>query len=154
MTLPYRRYRLARLLVLTAMAGGALTACGDDENPSTSGEVARTSPTATTEAEDPAGNTYDATSEPADASIEIAMKDIAFKPAYVTVRVGQTLVFINEDDVAHKLESDEGQPFTSKSLGKGEKYRYRIKNEAGLRNMNFICTIHPAQMEGGGVVVK
>src|SRR3954447_4153139 len=78
----------AGLLVLMAIAGGALTGCGDDESPASSGQVPRTSPTDTAQAEDPTGNTYDATSEAADASIEIAMRDIAFKPAYITARVG------------------------------------------------------------------
>ncbi len=149
-----RRLATAGLLVLMAMAGGALAGCGDDENPAASGQRAEANPTDTAQAEDPTGNTYDATSEPPDASIEIAMKDIAFNPAYITARVGQTLVFTNEDDVAHKLESNEGQPFKSKTLNKGQTYKYRIKNDADLRAMNFICTIHPAKMEGGVVVTE
>jgi plastocyanin len=82
------------------------------------------------------------------------MKDVAFKPQYITARVGQTLVFANEDDVAHKIKGQEGQYYSSKSLSKGQTYEYKIKRDPQLKNMAFICTIHPEKMRGGVVVTK
>jgi len=146
----------ARHVIAAVLASAVILAgCGDDEGPATSGQTAETTgASATPAAQDPTGNTNDASSEPPTASIEIAMKDAAFKPAYVTARVGQTLVFRNQDDVAHKIKADEGQYFTSKTLNKGQNYKYRIKKDPELSNMNFICTIHPAKMEGGVVLAK
>jgi plastocyanin len=123
---------------------------GDEDNPEPAGSGAKAPPSSAPAAGD--ANTYDASSEPRDATIEIVMKDRAFKPAYVTARVGQTLLFINQDDVVHRVKGNEGQYYASKRLEQGESYRYRLKNDLDRANMNFLCTIHPETMEGGVVL--
>jgi plastocyanin len=82
------------------------------------------------------------------------MKDSAFKPQYVTARLGQTLVFMNDDAVAHKIKGQEGQYYSSGTLSHGQTYEYRTKQDPQLQNMAFICTIHPETMRGGVVVTK
>jgi plastocyanin len=137
---------IAVVVALTLIPSG----CGDEDNSEPAASGARATPSSTAAAAD--ANTYDASSEPRDATIEIVMKDRAFKPAYVTARVGQTLHFTNQDDVVHRVKGDEGQYYASKRLEHGQSYRYRLKDDPDRSNMNFICTIHPETMEGGVVL--
>jgi plastocyanin len=151
-----RRWLSAAILgASVAVGGGAFAGCGDDKT--SAGSTTANAPAARTQSGhapiDPTGNTYDATSEPRDARIEIAMKDIAFKPQQLTARVGQTLVFTNYDDVIHKIRGVEGQYHSSKKLSKGQTYEYKIKRNQ-LRSIGWVCTIHPAKMTGGAVLTE
>ena len=104
------RRLLPPVLLAALAAGGALAGCGNDEEPASSEKAAAKTPTQESGAKsavDPTGNTLDASSEPRDAEITIVMKDLTLKPALLTARPGQTLVFTNEDAVAHKIESVE-----------------------------------------------
>jgi plastocyanin len=154
------RWLLAVALGMSMAAGGSIVAgCGGDETPTGSRQAATENLAAETKsgaeaATDPTGNTYDASSQPRDARIKIAMKDSAFKPQYITARLGQTLVFTNDDAVAHKIKGQEGQYYSSETLGHGQTYEYRIKRDPELQNMAFICTIHSETMRGGVVVTK
>jgi hypothetical protein len=71
------------------------------------------------------------------------MKDSAFKPQYVTARLGQTLVFMNDDAVAHKIKRQEGQYYSSGTLSHGQTYEYRTKQDPQLQNMAFILHDSP-----------
>ena len=140
---------------LLLMAASVFAGCGDD-SASTEGEAAST-PTQESvpaEAAETSGGAYDASTEPRSARIEIALKDVAFTPQYITARVGQTIGFTNEDSVAHKIEGQEGQQYTSKTLKNGDAFSYKIKAEGSERNARFFCTIHPDKMSGGIVVVR
>ena len=146
------RRLLSAVLLASMAAGGGLAGCGNDE------PAAEKTPTQKSDADtaiDPTGHTLDASSQPRDARITIVMKDIAFKPALLTARPGQTLVFTNEDEVAHKIEGVEGQHYTSKKLGKGQTFEYKIKKApAGTSGIAFTCTIHPVKMDGGAVLTE
>ena len=148
------RRLLSPVLLAALAAGGSLAGCGDDEEPATSEKAAAKTPEpGAKSAVDPTGNTLDASSEPRDAKITIAMKDLTLKPALLTARPGQTLVFTNEDDVAHKIESVEGQSFASKRIGPGQTYVYKIKKVApDVNGLAYTCTIHPLKMDGGIVL--
>ena len=152
-----RRLLSAVLLALMA-AGGALAGCGNDEQgatPETAADKSRSEESGAKPAKDPTGNIVDASSEPRDARVKIVMKDIAFKPTYLTARIGQTLVFTNEDEVAHKIKGVEGQYYTSKKLGNGQTFAYKIKKAPLDANMDyFTCTIHPVKMNGGVILTK
>jgi plastocyanin len=147
---PAATSRAAVLLAMMA-SGVPMLGCGDDEQPATK-ETAATKTPAQKSAADSTGNTLDASSEPSDARIEIVLKDIAFKPQYITARVGQTLVFTNEDEVAHKVKGHEGLYYASKTLSKSQSYEYTIKKDPG-QNLSFTCTIHP-EMKGGVVLAS
>jgi plastocyanin len=148
----------AAVLAAIATGGAAGAGCGGDEGGTREEGQATAPPTADPSSADPAvdptGSTLDATSQPRDAKLTIALKGIAFKPQYLTARMGQTLVFRNEDDVPHRIKGFEGQNFTSKTLKKGDTYAYRIKQDPDRAPLAFLCTIHPEKMRGGVVVAK
>jgi plastocyanin len=67
------------------------------------------------------------------------MKDILFVPDKVTVRVGQAVRWLNEDDVAHTVKAPS---FESEKLRKGDVFEAEFSKPAKI---DYVCTIHPSQ---------
>lgn len=80
----------------------------------------------------------------------IAMKDIQFAPVNQTVKVGQTVKWVNEDTVDHNAVATDGADFTSELFGKGKSFETTV-DAAGT--VKYVCTIHPA-MKGTLTVVE
>ena len=74
--------------------------------------------------------------------LTVKMKDILFVPDRITARVGQTVRWTNDDDVAHTVKATKGADFGSKSISKGETYEAKV-SKAGT--IDYVCTIHPSQ---------
>jgi amicyanin len=79
-------------------------------------------------------------------SVYIKIKNFAFDPATITLKVGTTVTWINEDSASHTITS-EGK-FDSGILNKGDTFSYTF-NEAGT--FEYICTLHP-KMKGRVIV--
>lgn len=99
------------------------------------------------EKESPGSGTAGGTAtDPASASggdtVKVAMKDILFVPEKVTARVGQTVRWNNEDDIAHTVKAEKGADFESKSLSKGDTYDAKLTKTGTI---DYVCTIHPSQ---------
>lgn len=128
-------------------AGGVFTGCGEDQSESGSKQTPAAAKTAEAQPE-----TTDATTDPK--TVAIAIKDSAFVPGYVTARLGQTVVWTNQDEVRHTVKAAEGQyDFASKSLAKGATYKFKLDASKEIENIAYHCTIHPT-MKGGIVVTK
>ena len=72
----------------------------------------------------------------ADASVRI--RDFAFQPATVTVRVGDTVTWTNRDDVVHTVQWSGGSE--SPDLENGESYSRTFTNRGVFP---YICGPHP-----------
>ena len=86
-------------------------------------------------------------SAPADSSggTQVAMKDIKFVPAEVTVKAGTAITWTNEDSVPHDVvNEEEGQEPKSELFGEGKTYSF-TPSEPGT--ITYLCTVHPG-MEG------
>jgi plastocyanin len=71
----------------------------------------------------------------------IAIKEFAFTPANVTVKVGTTITWTNADEDPHTvMSSGTGGPLKSQTLNTGESYRYTF-TQAG--HYDYLCSIHP-----------
>jgi plastocyanin len=108
------------LIVLLAVAG-----CGGDDKP----------PAATP------------TPTPA-AVVPVAMRNIKFVPARITVKVGQTVRWTNHDKVAHTVASAKLK-LASEGIEDGQSYEYRATRPG---TFPYYCTIHAGQT--GVLVVK
>ena len=78
--------------------------------------------------------------------VQISIKDFAFEPSTVTVKIETTVTWTNEDAASHTAT---GNDFDSGNLKKGQKFSYTF-NEAGT--FDNICTIHPSMK--GKVIVE
>lgn len=72
----------------------------------------------------------------------VSMKDIKFNPQDVTVKVGQTITWKNNDPVAHTVTAKSGADFDSGTVNPGGTYTFTAK-KAG--KIDYVCTIHPNQ---------
>jgi plastocyanin len=77
------------------------------------------------------------------------MLNIAFSPKTVHAKVGDTVKWTNQDQVAHNVTYVSGPQFTSSStFGNGGTYSLRL-TKAGT--IQYRCTIHPGM--NGTIVV-
>ena len=130
---------LALLSIL--IVGGLLVvvSCG-----SSSATTTATTPTTNTQVKPPAGGTTGPDFKPA----AVTIKDFAFSPETLTVSIGTTVTWTNEDSVSHII-NERRLIFDSGMLARGKSYSFTF-NEAG--NFEYYCTIHPTMV--GHIIVK
>ena len=72
-------------------------------------------------------------------SVVIHMRNIQFDPQAKKAKVGDSVCWVNDDDVQHDVEADGGQ-FKSSLYGKGESFTTKL-TKAG--KISYVCTVHP-----------
>jgi plastocyanin len=107
-------------------AGALIAGCGSDDDDSGGGGAAASTPADTATG----------------GGVAVKIKDIKFDPKTVTVKVGQTITWTNEDAVAHNVTAEEGADFKSDNLNKGDTFEF-TPEAAGT--IAYVCTIHPGQ---------
>ncbi|MCU7724951.1 cupredoxin family copper-binding protein [Actinoplanes sp. KI2] len=71
----------------------------------------------------------------------VAIKNFAFAPAVLTVPVGTTVTWTNQDSDAHTVTSSgSGGPLNSKALGTNDTFSHTF-TKAGT--FTYLCSIHP-----------
>ena len=84
------------------------------------------------------------------ANAAVKIDNFSFGPGTVTVAVGTTVTWTNQDDIPHTVVStDDPKAFRSKVLDTDEKFSYTF-TKAGT--FAYFCSIHPKMT--GIVVVK
>ncbi|WP_050997403.1 MULTISPECIES: plastocyanin/azurin family copper-binding protein [Frankia] len=78
----------------------------------------------------------------------VAIQNFAFSPATVTVKVGTTVTWTNQDSEPHTVTAKSGPGPDSPTLDQGATYQYTF-TKAG--QYAYLCTIHPFMV--GTVVV-
>ena len=71
---------------------------------------------------------------------EVVMQNIQFDPQNLTIEVGTTVTWVNEDDVLHTVK-EENNLFFSEDMASGDTFEYTF-NEPGT--YDIVCTIHPS----------
>lgn len=123
---------LRKLPVLLAVGALAIAGCGGDDDGDDTAAPASPPPAASPTEQADGGSTT------------VTMKDIAFAPAQVTVKVGDTVTWRNEDSAPHNVVAEQGADFKSDTFEKGGSYRFTAR-KAGT--IDYVCTLHPG-MEG------
>jgi plastocyanin len=130
-----------------------LGACGDDTGSSSSGGAApeATGGAVTTAATsgDPYSGGYAIPPDVSDQAASggaaadgdpgtVVAKGVAYNPTEITVKVGDTITFENQDGFAHTFTADDGD-FDSGNVDGGAQFQY-VADEAGT--IAFHCKIH------------
>jgi plastocyanin len=76
--------------------------------------------------------------------IVVHTKDFAFKPLELTIPVGTTVTFVNDDDAAHTVAAatlgDDKKPlFDSGNMDKGQKWSFTFKKPGTYQ---YFCAYH------------
>ena len=72
--------------------------------------------------------------------VTVHIKDSAFAPQALEVKVGQTVVFNNEDDVAHNVTDNSDKALKSGDIGGGKSWKYTFTQTG---EYSYLCTYHP-----------
>ena len=131
---------LAMLLACLAL-GLMVAGCGDDDDDGGGGGGGGGATT-----EEPAGGGGDegGGGGGGGGGTEVSMEGIAFVPAEVTVSVGGTVTWTNNDSVAHDVTADSFSSGEPGGMAPGDTFEHTFE-EAG--NFDYVCTVHPG-MEG------
>jgi plastocyanin len=74
------------------------------------------------------------------ASAVVLIKNFAFSPSSLTVSVGTTVTWTNQDSASHTVTSDSGSELNSATLSTGQSFSHTF-TQAGT--FAYHCTIHP-----------
>lgn len=85
-------------------------------------------------------------SQPAAEVRAVNIQNFAFAPARLTVRLGETVTWTNNDSAPHQIKSD---TFNSERLSNSQSYSFTF-NAAGT--FDYYCSIHPAMT--GKIIVE
>jgi plastocyanin len=71
----------------------------------------------------------------------VTISNFTFAPAAITVRAGEEVTWVNEDDAPHTvLGSDPGSPLKSPALDTGDKYAAKLTQPGTYK---YFCSLHP-----------
>ncbi len=85
-------------------------------------------------------------------AVQIAYRDITIQPDAIKVKVGSTVRWTNYDSVQHNVTSESGpEHFASGALREGRSFQITLTRPGVI---HYMCTIHPATMNGTIEVVN
>lgn len=90
------------------------------------------------------GAQFDLVGNPSDSVTKVSIKDNSFKPSIMSVPVGATVEWHNQDGVPHTVTSDLQGQFDSGVLNPGKKFNNQF-NIPGI--YSYHCSLHP-NMQG------
>jgi amicyanin len=136
------RLRLVPVVVALALA---VAACGSSKSSSSSSASSSSSSTGASSSASASTSstttTATGTSAPAASGVQVTMRGLAFQPAVIHAKVGQTVVWTNDDTPAHNVTYVSGPKFTSSpTIKPGQKFQLKL-TQAGT--IHYFCTIHP-----------
>ncbi len=77
----------------------------------------------------------------------VIIKGMVFNPQELHVHKGDTVVWINEDIVAHNVTDSPGNKWTSGTLARGSSWKKKIDE-----TFDYYCSIHPTMK--GKIIVE
>jgi len=82
------------------------------------------------------------------ADTEVKIDNFTFNPQQITVKAGDTVIWVNHDDIPHAVVS-QTQAFRSKALDTDDKFSFTF---ATLGTYPYFCALHPHMT--GTIVVE
>jgi plastocyanin len=79
----------------------------------------------------------------------ISIYGMSYSPASKTVAKGTVVKWINDDNYAHTVTSDDGSTFDSGNIAAGKTFSYTASTPG---TFNYHCTIHGTSMAGTLIV--
>ena len=80
----------------------------------------------------------------------VGMKNLRFAPDRLTVAVGETVTWRNDESLDHNVVARTGASFRSRAFGRGGTYTFTPEAPGTI---DYVCTLHPG-MDGRIVVTR
>ncbi len=131
---------------MIALAGVLLallvSACGDDKASNTGRNAGDDGATVTTNPTPEVQTSTQGEGQESNDIVSVGMKDIKFVPESITAKVGQKIVWTNNEDVPHNVTATEGADFASETMRKGDTFQHTPRKAGTIK---YVCTIHTGQ---------
>jgi len=85
----------------------------------------------------------------APAPVTVRIDNFVFGPETLTVTVGTTVTWINQDDIPHTVVASDKQTFRSKAMDTDERFSFTFTKPG---EYGYFCSLHPHMT--GKVIVK
>jgi plastocyanin len=132
-------------LLLACLALGLVVAgCGGDDEESGGDDAANTEQPAETGSAGGGGGGDGG----GGAGAEVVMEGIRFDPTEVSVAVGDTVTWVNNDSVGHDVTADQFSSGEPGAMNSGDTFEHTFE-KAGT--FDYVCSVHPG-MEGSVTV--
>lgn len=136
-------FRIPSIALAGVLLALLVSACGDDDKASNTGRNAGDDgATVTTNPTPEAQTSTQSEAQESNDIVSVGIKDIKFVPESITAKVGQKIVWTNNEDVPHNVTATEGADFRSETMQKDDTYEY-TPTKAGT--IKYVCTIHTGQ---------
>ena len=76
---------------------------------------------------------------PRGTTVRVSIQKMKFNPATVSVRPGDTVTWVNNDQHDHTVEAAD-RSFASGTISPGETYSHKVTREGTI---NYTCSLHP-----------
>ncbi|HEV2787164.1 MAG TPA: plastocyanin/azurin family copper-binding protein [Solirubrobacteraceae bacterium] len=131
---------------MIALAGVLLAlvvaACGDDKESNTGRDAGDNGATVTTNPTPQAPTSTQSGAEQSGDIVSVGMKDIKFVPKEIEAKVGQKIVWTNNEAIPHNVTATDGADFASDTLQKDDTFEYTAEKAGTIK---YVCTIHEGQ---------
>jgi len=144
------RRLLTLLLACFALAVVAAGCGGGDDDDSDSGNSGGNAPAAEEPAAPTAEDDGGSGSGGTGPGTQVAMKDIKFDPATVTIKPGGKVTWTNDDSVGHDVTGDDFESGSPGGIDGGSTFSHTFTKPG---TYNYVCSVHPG-MEGTVKVKK
>jgi plastocyanin len=134
--------RFTTIAMACAAAALVFGACGKDDESQTGRDAGGDGATVTTNPTPEAGTSTQGDNAEANDIVTIVMKDIQFVPHDAQVKVGQKVMWENNDNAPHNVTATNGADFKSETFTNGGTFEY-TPEQAGT--IDYVCTVHPGQ---------
>jgi plastocyanin len=140
-------------IVVTAVAGAVTIAAGGVDEKQDKTAAASTGGIEATDTD--TGTLSDEQASRAHIAATVRMRHLAFKPTTVTITQGESVRWVNHDNVLHNVVATTGSgtelaAFKSKSIAPLSTYVTAPRAGTYL----YVCTIHPTVMHGKVIVLR
>lgn len=75
---------------------------------------------------------------------KVTIKNLKYDPDKLSIKPGETVVWVNKDDNDHTVTSDKGDTLKSDNLGSGDTFKYTFEKKGEFK---YHCKYHP-RMKG------
>jgi len=82
------------------------------------------------------------------ADVEVKIDNFTFSPQQITVKAGDTVIWVNHDDIPHTVTS-KTSVFRSKAMDTDDKFAFTFTSQGTYA---YFCSLHPHMT--GSVVVE
>jgi plastocyanin len=135
-------FRIPSIALAGVLAALVISSCGDDKASNTGRNAGGNGATVTTNPTPEVQTSTQSDEQQANDLVSIGMKDIKFVPENATAKVGQKIIWTNNENIPHNVTATDGADFASDTLQKGDTFEF-TPTKAGT--IKYVCTIHSGQ---------